>query len=262
MITIFNGGCDSRHPIPLDCIYTGSDYLLLFVKTDAFFEVERRIVSTPPNTVILYRKGARIHYGRSLPHYNDNWVHFDLSPDEEDLPHALQIPFDTPVPLKQTGQINELMRLVAIASLSNDAYREKILDSYMHALLYHVASLLREKPDPASSHKYYQDFNRLRLEILNSPQKEWSVESMADSIHLSPSYFQHLYKEFFGQSCMQEVIQARLRLAKFYLSTTNQSIQSLAPMCGYESELHFMKQFKKNMNMTPSQYRLNCQAKN
>ena len=57
---------------------------------------------------------------------------------------------------------------------------------------------------------------------------------------------------------LREVILARLRLAKFYLSTTDQSIQSLAALCGYESDLHFMKQFKKNMNMTPSQYRASC----
>lgn len=34
------------------------------------------------------------------------------------------------------------------------------------------------------------------------------------------------------------------------------SIRSLADFCGYENELHFMRQFKKFVGMTPSQYRL------
>lgn len=258
MITVYNGGCDSRHKTPLEVLYTGSDYLLLFVKTDAFFEVANKIMEVPPNTIILYDIGAKVHYGRSCPHYNDNWIHFGISQDEIKLPHALRLPFNAPITLKQTGQINELMSLIAIANLTNDVYRDKLLDSYMHALLYHIASLLQEMPIPLSHHKFYPAFSKIRLEILNSPQMDWSVDSMADSVNLSPSYFQHLYKEFFGIPCMREVILARLRLAKFYLSTTDQSIQSLAALCGYESDLHFMKQFKKNMNMTPSQYRASC----
>ena len=33
------------------------------------------------------------------------------------------------------------------------------------------------------------------------------------------------------------------------------SISSLAAFCGYDNELHFMRQFKKGTGMTPSQYR-------
>ncbi len=44
MITVYNGGCDSKHKTPLEVLYTSSDYLLLFVKTDAFFEVANKKV--------------------------------------------------------------------------------------------------------------------------------------------------------------------------------------------------------------------------
>jgi len=33
------------------------------------------------------------------------------------------------------------------------------------------------------------------------------------------------------------------------------SIRNLADFCGYENELHFMKQFKQYEGMTPSEYR-------
>lgn len=78
---------------------------------------------------------------------------------------------------------------------------------------------------------------------------------MAEYVHISPSYLQHLYRELFGISCIQEVIQARLNTARFYLRTTDISVQSISVLCGYENELHFMRQFKKFTDMTPSQYR-------
>ena len=97
--------------------------------------------------------------------------------------------------------------------------------------------------------------SQLRMSILNAPHKKWTVPDMAQTVHMSPSYFQHLYKQMFGISCMQDVIAARLKNAKFYLRTSDMSIQSLAEFCGYENELHFMRQFKKQEGMTPTQYR-------
>ena len=97
--------------------------------------------------------------------------------------------------------------------------------------------------------------NELRTELLNAPNKKWNVDELAGQIHISTSHFQHLYKTFFGLSCTQDIVAARIRHAKFYLRTTEMSIHSLAAFCGYDNELHFMRQFKKNAGMTPSQYR-------
>ena len=33
-------------------------------------------------------------------------------------------------------------------------------------------------------------------------------------------------------------------------------IASVAALCGYENQLHFMRQFKKFTGLTPSQYRM------
>ena len=42
---------------------------------------------------------------------------------------------------------------------------------------------------------------------------------------------------------------------KYYLAGSDMSIRGLADFCGYESELHFMRQFKKFVGMTPTEYR-------
>ena len=106
--------------------------------------------------------------------------------------------------------------------------------------------------------KYYSAFSELRTQIYNNPANNWSIPALADSLALSLSYFQHLYKQFFACSCQQDIISARLELAKYYLTGSDMSIRSLSDFCGYDNELHFMRQFKKFVGMTPTEYRQKC----
>lgn len=85
----------------------------------------------------------------------------------------------------------------------------------MRTLLYSLASQLLSSPDEAMENKYYSAMNELRMSILNTPHKKWTIEAMAELVHISPSYLQHLYRELFGVSCIQDVIQARLKSARF-----------------------------------------------
>ncbi|MEY8355478.1 AraC family transcriptional regulator [Lachnospiraceae bacterium 54-53] len=257
MISVFNCGYESRHRKTLDMLRPegSSDYTLILIKTEAFFEYGNVYTELLPNTAILYDKHSYVHYGCRTPDYNDDWIHFDL--EEEDLPFLtdLEIPFHTPVFLSYAGQLSEYIRLIVLEKHSAKHYRKQILDSLMRTLLYSLASQIHARPEKGASHKYYSVMNDLRISILNAPHRKWTVEGMSDSVHMSSSYFQHLYKELFGTSCMQDVISARLKNACFYLRTTEMSIQSLAGFCGYDNEFHFMRQFKKYTRMTPSQYR-------
>lgn len=257
MITVFHCGYDSRHRSILDMYHPKGtpDYTLLIIKTEAFFEQHGEVIQTPANTVILYDKGSYVHYGCHKANYNDDWIHFDLSEEELPFLKGLHIPFNTPCSLSYAGHLSDYARLVVLEKHTSHPYREEVIDSLMRALLYALSSQLQEAPDEIVTHKYYDQMNSLRISILNAPHKKWSVEEMAKSIHMSPSYFQHLYQLLFGTSCIQEVIQARIKNACFYLRTTDMSVHSLAAFCGYDNELHFMRQFKKHTQMTPTQYR-------
>lgn len=257
MISVNRCGYDSKHRVILDsCSPMGNDdYTLLLVKTEAYFEQNGQLLDTPPNTVIIYNMHSYIHYGCRSPHYNDDWIHFELHGEDTDLLQRLSLPLNTPFVLPYMGTLTDYSRLVVIEKLSSHAYRENIINSLMHTLLYSLASQYHTVPEAHSDNKYYYPMNELRMEILNAPNKKWNVDELASQIHISTSHFQHLYKIFFGLSCTQDIIDARIKHAKFYLRTTEMSIHSLAAFCGYENELHFMRQFKKITGMTPSQYR-------
>ena len=134
-------------------------------------------------------------------------------------------------------------------------YQEETEDALLRGLLYSLADQLREPPDRRRRRPYFRELQELRAEIYNTPEKRWQVPDMAAQLHLSVSYFQHLYREFFGNSCIRDVIEARMERAKFLLETTDMAVGMLADVRGYESELHFMRQFRQREGMTPTEYR-------
>lgn len=257
MIEIGNCGFDSIHQTAFGIRRPkGSpDYVLLLIKTEAYFEECGVTRDLPANTAILYEKNTYVHYGSKKPYYCNDWLHFMPEESDQGFLRSLSIPFNTPLQLPHFGRLSELARFIVLDKLAGPPYCLQSIDALMRALLYSLASQLCRPADAAASHRNYETLNQLRMSITNAPNKKWSIEAMADLAHMSPSYLQHLYKELFGIACMQECINARLNHARSYLRTTDMPIRTVALLCGYDNETHFMRQFKKFEHMTPSQYR-------
>lgn len=257
MITVNKCGYDFRHSVAFSNLKPqgNEDYLFLLIKTEGFLEKDGTYLNLSPNTGILYRKHSRIHYGSKNTDYSDDWIHFDLSGNDVPLLSELSLPLDTPFSLPFPGILSDYVRLVAVETISCSPLRYRILDSLMHALLFSFAAQIHGIPYEHSGRKYYQAMNELRMEIRRSPYKKWKVADIAERMHLSISHFQYLYRDFFGTSCIRDVIEARIAYAQHYLTTTEMTVRAIAAFCGYENELHFMRQFKKQTGMTPSGYR-------
>ncbi len=257
MITIGICGYDSMHKFACDRFYpNGYDkYLLLLIKTKSFFEIDHTVIDMPPNTVMIYRPNTYIHYGCKKPHYNDDWIQFQIQNDDSDLLERLKLPINYPFVLPYIGTLTEYSKLLVQEKLSEHTHRQEVMESLMRTLLCSISDLLYSGSNTNINHRYYHSMNSLRIEILNAPYKKWNIPELASELYISVSHFQHLYKQFFGSTCIKDIIEARIKYAKLYLCTSEMSISSLALFCGYDNELHFMRQFKKLTGMTPSQYR-------
>ena len=78
---------------------------------------------------------------------------------------------------------------------------------------------------------------------------------MAAKIFMSESHLQALYKKTFGISCINDVISARIQLAKSLLLYTEYTITYIATSCGYNSTQHFFRQFNRVVGCSPNSYR-------
>ncbi|MBQ8010954.1 MAG: substrate-binding domain-containing protein [Oscillospiraceae bacterium] len=105
-----------------------------------------------------------------------------------------------------------------------------------------------------SEQMHYDDLAMLRNEIYQFPENDWSVTLCCQKLNISSSYFQRIYRNTFGVSCAHDIQKSKLDHAKKLLLNTTDTLQTIARKCGYDYS-HFMRTFKKEIGMTPTEYR-------
>ncbi len=86
-------------------------------------------------------------------------------------------------------------------------------------------------------------------------QRDLAIEEIADACGLNRSYFGRLFKDTFGQSPQQFLIQYRMNKACHLLKSSMISVQDIGKSVGYENQLHFSRAFKNSLGLSPSEYR-------
>lgn len=82
-----------------------------------------------------------------------------------------------------------------------------------------------------------------------------SLKTTAEFLKVNASYLSTLFKKETGYTLTNYVNKKRMEHAAFLLSTTVQSVSSIAQQCGILDENYFTKLFKRQYHLTPSQYR-------
>lgn len=231
-----------------------SDYLLLLINSKASIIVNDNTFITTPNTLIIFDKYMPYNYGSTGEDYRDDWIHFDFV-DECPLFKELSLSLNIPIQLSETSVFSSLITFLVNEFYSNGLYRYSNVDHYIRILLQKFSESLCVLPDSPQSHPHFAILNHLRVLIQNAPYLKWTVNQMAKELHMSTSRLQHLYKEIFGISIINDVIGIRIEYARHHLKTTDLSIQAIAQLCGYENDVHFIRQFKKHLGLTPGEYR-------
>ncbi len=89
----------------------------------------------------------------------------------------------------------------------------------------------------------------------NYNNTEMSNESLAYILNLTPSYFGKLFSENIGKTVREYIIDLRISKAKELLVSTSLSIGDISLKTGFSNSTYFIQLFKKNVGVTPNQYR-------
>ncbi len=85
--------------------------------------------------------------------------------------------------------------------------------------------------------------------------RKTSLLDIAQSVNLSPSHFQKIFKNTMNISPNDYLTNYRLTKAKEYLLVSNDSITDIAYSIGFESNAYFSFAFKKALKVPPTVYR-------
>jgi AraC-like DNA-binding protein len=82
-----------------------------------------------------------------------------------------------------------------------------------------------------------------------------SVQKIAESIYVNPSYLSSCFKQEIGESLSHYIRRKRIRYAEKLLREGNDSMTDIAAICQFCSQSHFIQVFKKMKGLTPEQFR-------
>lgn len=121
-----------------------------------------------------------------------------------------------------------------------------------------IITLLREKRSTASvSTKRNLDeglFGEITEFLANSVGKRMTLEDIARHAGISKTALKQLFKEKADCGAWEYFIKMKIDCAKTYIREKNYNFTQIAEMLGYNSVHYFSAQFKKWVNMTPSEY--------
>lgn len=87
------------------------------------------------------------------------------------------------------------------------------------------------------------------------PGQDWSVNSLARGVGLSPSRFAARFKATLGEGPMTYVSKWRIHLASRLLKNTEKSVSEIASDVGYENTAAFIRAFKRHLGEPPGAWR-------
>ena len=246
-----------------------------------YFNLELKIfLSTSQNSLnALSKAWQKIYAARADSFYRDEKIF-----SAEELP-PLEVTIDAE--LKNSGR--ELTEALSFTdeyfAAALKSFREKLLSAELHPeiLSAFVAELFDETERnllPAASQaenfsewftlleKFLNDLRgrqgrdylhpaiRLALRFIEAHyREEISQTTVADAVHLNPSYFSTLFKKSVGKGFSDYLTDLRIEHVKERLATTSEKINAIATSEGFSDYQYFVKIFKRLTGLRPSQYR-------
>lgn len=140
-------------------------------------------------------------------------------------------------------------------SVNQSLYWDQMI-SYTLMLIFGL--LIRNYEKSIELPTFTQKADVQRFALLQYIQDNFSsvtLDQIAAKFHYTPEYTSRLIKSTTGKSFTQILQQVRLEKAQVLLQDTNLSVTNIANQIGYETAEYFIRIFKKQMHMTPTEYR-------
>ena len=82
-----------------------------------------------------------------------------------------------------------------------------------------------------------------------------SLDDVSRVVNISPYYFSKIFKEESGLNFIEYLTNIRIDKAKELLTSSDYSMKEICSMCGYTDPNYFSRSFKKNVGVTPTEYK-------
>lgn len=139
---------------------------------------------------------------------------------------------------------------------------EKSEDITASFLTLYLISILSEKMSFVKNGLESEKFTANTLTLIESMEQielnfseKLNFKTLAKRCAFSYSTYLRLFKKHSGMTPLEYQRSCQLKEATLLLHDTTETISSIAGKCGFYDSAHFIREFKKKYNLTPSEYR-------
>lgn len=228
------------------------DYQLLYVaggKARFFFGREETVVEA--GSMVLYSPLEEQRYiFRAADRPEVFWVHFTGS-DAKKILRCYRMTNQQHI--YYTGTRSEFrwlfQRMILELQLCKPLY-EEMVSSLLNDLLLLICRQLERRPDTI------QDMMVEAISYFSEHyNRDINISDYAKAHHISVNHFIRSLKQYIGMTPKQYIASIRMANAQMLLENSSYSITEIASFVGYADPLYFGRLFKRELGMTPSQYR-------
>ena len=260
MFEVIVGRCNSNHPATFYKDWpTGLDcYIILLVKSPTHFEINGKTYIIRNNSILLISPHTPYKYWPLSEKFINDHLRFVCS--DKDFVRKYDILFNHPIEVHTLAYYNQyIQHILWEFHYALPEYKQENVSALLTVLFNKLLQELQLTSSKNHLAVYSAQLQQLRMQMCSHPYKKFTSTELAESMNISVSYFQSIYKEYFGTSFKNDLTDMRLTYAQALIASTGMTFEQIAQACGYSNASFFYKLFKAKTGMTPHQYRNSLQ---
>lgn len=163
--------------------------------------------------------------------------------------------FKLTIPSSLQPDIRLIMAQLQDESQKTDVYSRIQLQSGLFQLLSTLGRCQNLKQAPQRLDQSESAVQEAARYIYEHYPENITLDGAAGIAHMSPSYFSKKFKESTGFGFKEYLTHIRLQEAAHLLTSTQTPITEIAGICGFSDGNYFGDAFRKNLGMSPRNYR-------
>jgi len=233
------------------------EHLFIHFLAPAKMRLRGRDLRLEAGACFIYPPGEPQLYGGDGTGLGNDAFHIS-GPGVSGILRKCGIPLATPLLPVETWRIAELCAGIHAEYVSKSELSPEVFKAQFSLLCVELSRRLAESREPRLSPRARElkaRLKSLRLMMLSRISEPWDLRRLAKEACLGRSRLCSLYASFFGRSPVDELIDARIEMAKSLLSGGNCTVAEAAGLCGFSSPQYFCRVFKARAGKPPGSFR-------
>lgn len=130
-----------------------------------------------------------------------------------------------------------------------------VCQNLLDVLLVQIIRRQNLVPAPISSTKMTKECGLIKQYLDSNYADNINLDTLAEMTHMNKYYLVHAFTKYAGLSPISYLNAKRLETSRELLTSTDFSILQIATSVGFSSQSYFSQVFRKEMNMTPNEFR-------